>query len=150
MKLAEALILRADHQKRLAQLRTRLLANARVQEGENPAEDPQSLLAEYTQVAGELRTLVQQVNITNSSTLLQPGQTIADAIARRDELQLLHAINRDLAQAAMARQDRLTKSGFSAPVPRRRLGQRASRTRCGHPGTQLVSGSEGKLGVASW
>ena len=46
MKLAEALILRADLQKRLEQLRQRLILNAQVQEGEQPAEDPESLLRE--------------------------------------------------------------------------------------------------------
>ncbi len=53
MKLAEALILRADSQKRLAQLRDRLGRNALVQEGESPAEPPAGLLAEYEQVAAQ-------------------------------------------------------------------------------------------------
>lgn len=46
MKLAEALILRADTQKRIAQLKERLLLNAKVQAGDQPAEKPESLLAE--------------------------------------------------------------------------------------------------------
>jgi hypothetical protein len=45
MKLAEALILRADSQKRVEQLRQRLTRAARVQEGENPPENPQELMA---------------------------------------------------------------------------------------------------------
>ena len=45
MKLAEALIQRADHRKRLDQLRERLVRVARVQEGDAPAEDPAALLA---------------------------------------------------------------------------------------------------------
>lgn len=40
MKLAEALNLRADVSKRLSQLSERLTANAKVQEGDSPAEDP--------------------------------------------------------------------------------------------------------------
>ena len=43
MKLAEALILRADCQKRIAQLKSRLLVNAKVQEGDAPAETPREL-----------------------------------------------------------------------------------------------------------
>ncbi len=39
MKLAEALALRADTVKRIEQLRTRIEGNARLQEGEEPAED---------------------------------------------------------------------------------------------------------------
>jgi hypothetical protein len=44
MKLAEALALRADLQARLAQLASRATTNARYQEGEEPAEDPNALL----------------------------------------------------------------------------------------------------------
>jgi hypothetical protein len=40
MKLAEALILRADIRKRIEQLRSRLAANIQVQEGSDPHEDP--------------------------------------------------------------------------------------------------------------
>ena len=45
MKLAEALVLRADVQKRIEQLRNRLRQSALVQEGETPPENPQELLA---------------------------------------------------------------------------------------------------------
>ena len=45
MKLAEALNERADIQRRIAQLESRLIDNAKVQEGEEPAERPEDLLA---------------------------------------------------------------------------------------------------------
>ena len=45
MKLANALAQRADLQRRMAQLGSRLMNNAKVQEGEQPAEDPKALLA---------------------------------------------------------------------------------------------------------
>ncbi len=44
MKLAEALALRGDILKRLEQIRARLLRNAKVQDGDSPAEDPAALL----------------------------------------------------------------------------------------------------------
>ena len=50
MKLAEALTLRADLQKRAAQLQNRLYNNAKVQEGEKPAEDPRGLLEDRKSV----------------------------------------------------------------------------------------------------
>ncbi len=59
MKLAEALILRADCQKRIAQLKSRLLTNAKVQEGDAPAETPQDLIVELERAASEL--LVSQI-----------------------------------------------------------------------------------------
>ena len=46
MKLAEILVLHADVQKRIAQMRERLKQSALVQEGEQPPENPQELLAE--------------------------------------------------------------------------------------------------------
>ena len=46
MKLAEALVLRADVQKRIAQMRVRLQQSALIQEGEQPPEDPKELLTE--------------------------------------------------------------------------------------------------------
>ncbi len=42
MKLAEALLLRSDLQKKLASLRERIVANAVVQEGDKPHEAPDS------------------------------------------------------------------------------------------------------------
>ena len=46
MKLAEALSRRKDLQKRIAQLRSRIAANVRVQEGEQPLENPAELRIE--------------------------------------------------------------------------------------------------------
>lgn len=44
MKLATALAERHDLQRRLTELRQRLEQNARVQEGDTPAEEPAALL----------------------------------------------------------------------------------------------------------
>lgn len=41
MKLAEALILRSDYQKRIEQLKNRLTNNAKIQEGDEPMESPE-------------------------------------------------------------------------------------------------------------
>lgn len=54
MKLAEALILRKDVQKRLSILERRLLDSARVQEGDLPFEDPQALLKELDALCAQL------------------------------------------------------------------------------------------------
>jgi hypothetical protein len=110
MKLAEALIQRADHRKRLDQLRERLVRVARVQEGDEPAEDPAALLAEVERTAAGLTSLIQRINRTNSTTPLDNVRTIADAIAERDTLRLRHTILSTLLQAAAIKQDRLTKS----------------------------------------
>lgn len=46
MKLAEALSLRKDLEKRISDLKERLDNSVRVQEGDEPAENPTELLAE--------------------------------------------------------------------------------------------------------
>jgi hypothetical protein len=110
MKLAEALILRADYQKRIEQLKSRLLRNAKVQEGDTPAESPTGLLEEVERISRDLTRLIQRINKTNVSTYLEDGMTITDAIAVRDVLRIRHSIYTGLAQAATVTQDRFTKS----------------------------------------
>lgn len=109
MKLAEALIARADYQRRLEQLKQRLMQSARVQEGDEPAEDPASLLGEIERVAAQLQELIQRINRTNAATSFDKKMTISDALAVRDILRLRHEVYRSLAQAAAAKQDRFSR-----------------------------------------
>ena len=110
MKLAEALILRADCQKRIAQLKSRLLTNAKVQEGDAPAETPQDLIAELERVSSELLDLIKRINRTNSATVFAGRGTISDALAERDVLALQRAAYADLAQMGAITQGRITRS----------------------------------------
>ncbi|HEY3710166.1 MAG TPA: DIP1984 family protein [Amycolatopsis sp.] len=102
MKLAEALALRSDATKRVEQLRTRIVANARYQEGETPAEDAGELLAEAGSTLDELESLIRRINRTNSATPLGSG-TMTDALARRDVLRLRHSVLTAAADAAAGR-----------------------------------------------
>ena len=103
MKLAEALALRADATRRVDQLRTRIVANARFQEGEEPAEDAQALLAEAGAVLDELEDLIRRINRTNAATRIGPEGTITDALARRDVLRTRHSVVTAAADAAVGR-----------------------------------------------
>ena len=87
MKLAKALILRADLQKRIDQLRVRLNNNAKVQENDEPSEKPEELLNELDSNINQLKVLIKQINKTNCVTVSN-GQTLADLIAERDTLTL--------------------------------------------------------------
>ena len=93
MKLAEALINRADLQRRLSELETRLNSNARVQEGETPAEDPMLLLSELMEVTQQLEDMVTRINLTNSQTL-DGDDTLTGLLAQREirgqELKILN------------------------------------------------------------
>jgi hypothetical protein len=127
LKLAEALIIRADLQTKFEQLKQRLMLNAKVQEGDKPAEDPARLIAELEDVSAELVRLIQRINTTNSTTSLINGLTIADAIAYRDVLRMKQSLYRELAVAAAVKQDRYTKSEvkFTSTVDIARLQKQA-------------------------
>src|SRR5450631_3881395 len=109
MKLAEALALRADLQKRLEQLKQRLVKNARIQEGDVPEEDPTELQAELEKSARELTLLIQRINRTNAASPFGAG-TLADSLAERDVLKIRYNAYRELANAASTSQGRTTRS----------------------------------------
>jgi methyl-accepting chemotaxis protein len=109
MKIAEALALRADIQKRLEQLKQRLVKNARIQEGDKPEEDPVELQAELERLAQELTMLIQRINRTNAGSRFGNG-TLADALADRDVLKIRYNAYRELAAAASTTQSRMTRS----------------------------------------
>jgi len=83
MKLAEALVIRADLQQKINELETRLENNATVQEGETPAEDPQDLLAQLDRALEELEKLVAEINLTNAA-VEKDGVTMTELLAKRD------------------------------------------------------------------
>lgn len=106
MKLAEALIERANLQRRLDALKVRMHANARVREGDMPAEDAVALLAEYERVAADLLAVIRRINATNARAELDPGMTLVDAIVVRDMLRNRQKAYADLADAAMGKPER--------------------------------------------
>lgn len=99
MKLAEALILRADLQKRIEQLRERLNNNAKVQENDIPTENPLELLEELENNITELTILIKRINKTNAVTEIE-GKTLVDLIAERDTLTLKVNILRNFVNQA--------------------------------------------------
>lgn len=101
MKLAQALANRADCQRRIEQLRQRLVANAKVQEGEQPAEDPVALMAELQTACSQLEDLVARINLTNAQ-VASDGETLTALLARRDRLKLQVGVMRDFANSASA------------------------------------------------
>lgn len=105
MKLAEALNLRADTAKRLSQLSERLTANAKVQEGDTPAENPQELLEELDRLTSQLEDLISRINLTNSKTL-HNGKSLTEMIAQKDTLSLKSSVLRNFLSAASAKTDR--------------------------------------------
>jgi hypothetical protein len=80
MILGEALNRRSNLQKRITQLQERLRANVLVQEGGEPAESADELLAELGSLCDELERLIAQINHTNASTKLSSGETVTEGL----------------------------------------------------------------------
>lgn len=85
MKLAAALIERADLQTRLTQLQTRLLNNAKVQEDVKPNEDPKDLLKELDEISKQLEDYIYRINMTNAATLVDETP-LTSLLAKKDVL----------------------------------------------------------------
>ena len=92
MKLAEALLLRSDLQKKSASLRERIVASAVVQEGDKPHEDPNELMKQAFDVHAQLEKLVADINGTNIGAKLPDGRTLTEAMALRDTLTSNHGL----------------------------------------------------------
>lgn len=110
MKLAEALMKRAECQVRIRELRERIVRNVRVQEGEHPCEDPHALLNELGSVIDQLEELIRRINMTNAHTTIEGIGTITEALARRDVLSAKAKALREIASTAGASYDRYSRS----------------------------------------
>lgn len=109
MKLAEALSLRKDLQARIDQLKTRLLNNIKVQEGEKPTEDPNDLMGELDGCLKQLETLMFRINATNMQTVHE-GKTITQLNAERDVLRMRTDFLRSLTNSASQLNNRYSRT----------------------------------------
>lgn len=122
MKLAEALQERADLNRSIEQLRSRLINNVIVQENEKPAEDPQALLKELDSSLSRLEELMRRINNTNCVTISK-GKSITELIAARDVLKEKIAVYKDIVSNASqtARRARMTEIKILSTVDVRKL-----------------------------
>jgi len=102
-KLAKALVLRADTQKCIEQLRDRLKISALIQEGDEPPENPPTLLEKLDRLFGQLETLISAINRTNIQVVLPNGKTVTEALAQRDILRLRGSVLHGVAEIASRR-----------------------------------------------
>lgn len=110
MKLAEALILRSDLQKRIEQVRNRIYNNVLVQEGEMPSEDPNILLKEFMALQSELSSIIKAINKTNSNTPFNDKMMISDALVERDAILSKRSVLSTAADMASQKQDRYSRT----------------------------------------
>ena len=105
MKLAEALSIRADLQKRIAQLKERLKNNTKVQEGDVPVEEPKELWIELDENLAQVESLIYRINVTNMHTV-HKGQTLTKLLAAKDTLELRVSLMREVLKHASEREER--------------------------------------------
>ena len=86
MKLAEALLIRADYQKKLENINMRILNNIKVQENDKPHEDPNKLIKESLKINDEMTNLICKINETNHNTKFNEDMNLAQALVKRDSL----------------------------------------------------------------
>ena len=106
MKLAEALLIRSDMQKKLAQLKARIKNNVKVQEGDTPSEDPNELLLQASQIITELNALIEQIHRTNAIAKTDKGQSMLTLLVDRDTLEMRHKLLLEAIEAAHGEVDR--------------------------------------------
>jgi len=128
MKLAEALVERKALKDEIQDLRRRLQRVAKVQEGDEPVEEPLAILRTIESKLGELEQLITRINRTNIAARLSDDRTLMEAIAERDMLRLQRAIRSH------------SKCGRN-PEECRSSGQALSQARCRAPGAQLGDGA---------
>ncbi len=109
MKLAEALLIRSDMQIKLAQLKRRIHNNVKVQEGDTPSEDPNTLMLESSQIISELSRFIECIHRTNSIAMIttrDKEQSMLSLLGERDTLKMRHKLLTDMIEATHTEEDR--------------------------------------------
>ncbi|MBQ9576526.1 MAG: DIP1984 family protein [Muribaculaceae bacterium] len=109
MKLAEALSIRKDLQTRIEQLKMRIINNVRVQEGEQPAEEPKELLTELDSCLKQLQELIYRINVTNMHAK-SGDKTLTQLMAERDVLTKRVQTLREVFNQASSSSERYSRS----------------------------------------
>ena len=110
MKLAEALSIRKDLQKRIQQIGKRLEDNVKVQEGDEPSENPDELMKELDGCLNKLEDLIWHINLTNVKTVDETGKTLTQLMAEKDVLTLRISTLRNTFERASSQQERYSRS----------------------------------------
>lgn len=110
MKLAEALSIRKDLQKRIQQLGQRIGNNVKVQEGDEPLEQPEELMKELDSCLVQLEKLIWRINATNMQTVNAEGKTVTQLMAEKDVLTTRITILREAFDRASSGSDRYSRS----------------------------------------
>ncbi|MCR4603434.1 MAG: DIP1984 family protein [Prevotella sp.] len=110
MKLAEALSRRKDLEKRISEIKKLLENTIRVQEGDEPAEDPNDLMKELDGCLQQLEYYIYVINVTNMAVKDENGVTMTQLLAKRDVLAKRIAVLRNTYDQASGPAGRFSRS----------------------------------------
>jgi len=85
-KLSEALLDRAELQKKTVDLQNRLKENAVIQQDDVPAENPKELFDDLISTYSKLDELNKRINLTNNTTEFNSNNKLSDVLAKRESL----------------------------------------------------------------
>ena len=134
MKLAEGLSIRKDLQTRIEQIKARLLNNMKVQEGDQPTENPAELMKELDGCLKQLEEYIFRINATNMHTV-KDGKTLTQMMADRDVLGKRLQVLREAFDRASQSQDRYGRNEIKyittidVPALRKQIDQYAQQFR---------------------
>ena len=100
MKLAEALLLRADLIKKIEHLQFRIVPLLIVSDDRLPQEDPDEVMAQLRKTILDLESIIIRINKTNNETIVEGEGLLMQALAKRDSLKMLSEKLRNIRQAA--------------------------------------------------
>ena len=96
--------------KRIAQLQGRIANNVKVQEGDEPLENPDELMKELDSCLKQLEDIIFRINATNMKTKNAKGVTLTQLMAQRDVLTMRVNTIRNVFNSASESQNRYSQS----------------------------------------
>jgi len=109
MKLAEALLERAEIKKQLYLLTTQMKQNAKVQEGDEPEANVERLCAKYDALMEKYTDLVLRISRTNNETVIDDGP-LNQLLIRRDSLSSKIGVYRNLYEETLMKNERFRRN----------------------------------------
>lgn len=94
---------------KISEISVRLNNNAKVQDGDTPAENPLKLIEELDGLLVRLETLMAKINLTNSK-IVYNEKTITELLAHRDCLKKKIEVIRNFLNSASNRVNRMTRT----------------------------------------
>ena len=88
----------------------RIQNNVKVQEGDEPKEQPKELMTELDGCLTKLQDIIWHINATNMQTKNSEGRTLTELMAQKDVLTMRISTLRSVFDTASSGQDRYSRS----------------------------------------